>query len=58
MTAKTQRFILRPYVERKTKQEAERARYLRAPQTKTCRTCYGLARCQPCAKCGEKDGSK
>lgn len=48
------KFILRPYAARKTLQERERARYLRGPQTRTCRTCYGLERCQPCAVCGAK----
>lgn len=53
MTAR--KFILRPYAERKTEREKQRARYLRnlAPAP-LCRTCYGLDHLQPCAKCASK----
>lgn len=44
------KFVLRPYAERKSREERERARYLR-PAARTCRVCYGLERCQPCATC-------
>ncbi len=49
MTAR--KFVLRPYAARMAYQEKQRARYLRKTAAPLCRTCYGLERCQPCAKC-------
>ena len=45
------KFVLKPYAERMTERDKQRARYLRKLAAPLCKTCYGLARCQPCAVC-------
>ena len=52
MTAR--KFVLKPYAERMSEREKQRARYLRKLSAPLCKVCYGLDRCKPCPVCDQK----